>query len=87
MRAAMADKFEFTGNRKHCVRRDAVTEHVAATIGEEVSPKLRTGVALLAKQLGWHPVRNGNRRLFASVKARAMPLDEALERSKELRRK
>lgn len=85
IRVAMSDEFEFTGDRAHLVRRDSVAAHVGAAIDEEVNNRLRAAIVLLGKQLGWRPIKRGNRRLFACVKLRSMPADEAAQLSKPLR--
>lgn len=85
IKAVMRDGWSATGDRRYCVRRDDVTKAVARAMRCQVSPRLRTTVALLAGQLGWETVRNGNRRLFAGVAAHGVTDDEALEVSRAAR--
>lgn len=85
IRATMSDEYEHTGDRAHLIRRDTVAQHVAEVIGEEVNNRLRTAVLLLGKQLGWRPIKRGNRRLFACVKLRAVGAEDAARISKKLR--
>jgi hypothetical protein len=87
IRQLMARDWECTGDTKHVVRRDDVTGLVARELDVPLSPRLRISVALLGKQLGWLPLHSGNKRLFARVKLRRVTRDDAVESSKELRRK
>src|SRR3954468_8900533 len=87
IRQVMARDWECTGDTKHAIRRDDVTSLVANELDVPLSPRLRTAVALLGKQLGWMPLHSGNKRLFARVKLRAATMEQAAATGKELRRK
>lgn len=86
IRALMAANWELIGERKLVVRRDDVVNDVASHLNEDIGDRLRTAVLLLAKQLGWKPIKYGNRRLFACVKRRGSTIEQARDSSVLLRR-
>lgn len=81
----MAEQWEATGDTRFAILRDDVVAFVATALELNVQTKLRQAVTLLGRQMGWRPIRIGNRSLFSCVKARTSPREWALESSRELR--
>ncbi len=69
---ALEGTFETTpGDRRFCVRRLEVVEHVAKVLGiRVVNNRTFEEVTRAAEALGWEAIKNGNRSLFRCVKRR-----------------
>lgn len=87
IRALALDAFEFIDDKRFCVRRMAVVEHVSRELRLPISNQLCTSVALAVRSLGFEPVKCAQRRLFRKVRPRGLDEATALLRSQELRRK
>jgi len=77
---AMKEAFEtMPGDRRFCVRRLDVVEHVARVRGIKViNNRVFRDIERAARDLGWESIKNGGRSLYRCVKHKEHDLDEAL---------
>lgn len=92
IRAIMAELYETVDDPAFNVRRTEVVAHVAAglkALGERVTVNNRFHRLVFdeAIEMGWTPIRNGNRRLFRGVKPKGIRRSEALAISQRNRHK
>jgi len=80
VRQALESEFEAVpGDRRFCLRRLEVVEHVSRVLAIPViNNDVFADVEQAARALGWEAVKNGGRSLFRCVKRRDLEVDEAL---------
>jgi hypothetical protein len=86
-REALESAFELVpGDRRFCIRRLEVVDHVARVLGIRVVNNVTFhDVEQMAVKLGWEPVKNGGRALFRCVKRRDLDQEAALAISRRNR--
>ena len=87
-REALEIAFESVpGDRRFCVRKTEVMDHVAWTLGiRAVNNNTFRQLVRIGELLGWESVKNGNRSLFRCVKPRSLDAITALAVSRKHRR-
>lgn len=80
LRNAIESVFETVpGEARFCVRRLEVVEHVSRVLGIRIiNNRIFARVERVARDMGWEPIKNGNRSLFRCAKRKDQDQDEAL---------
>ena len=80
IRSAIESVFETVpGEGRFCVRRLEVVEHVSRMLGIRViNNRTFARVERVVRDMGWEPIKNGNRSLFRCAKRKHQDRDEAL---------
>lgn len=74
VRAAILERYEFTGDKKHRVRRLELYELAAGVLGVEVGPQVAVMVKRLMQSHGARLMSVGNARMFSRMRAKAAEL-------------